>query len=56
MTLIATLARVGRLLGFEAHSTERRPVDDRSKQVVGLLAAGSLAVLAFALLRRRGGS
>jgi len=56
LTLVAALARVGRLLGYEAHSTERRPAEDRSKKVVGLLAAGSLAVLAFALLRRRGGS
>ncbi len=56
LTLIAALARVGRLLGYEAHSTERHPAEDRSKKVVGLFAVGSLAVLAFALLRRRGGS
>jgi quercetin dioxygenase-like cupin family protein len=56
LTLIAALARAGRLLGYEAHSTERRPAEDRNKRVVGLLVAGSLSVLVFALLRQRGGS
>ena len=55
LMLIAALARVGKLLGYEAHSSVRRPTRVRGRVAV-VLAAGLAGTMLFALLRRRNGN
>ncbi len=63
LALNTALARVGRLLGYDDGYTGLEPVPEARRsgpaRISGggaaFLATGSLAVLAFALLRRRGG-
>ena len=55
LMLIAALACVGRLLGYEAHSPVRRPPRVRGGVAV-VLAAGLAGTVVFALLRRRNGN
>ena len=55
LALVAVLARVGKLLGYEAHSPVRRPTGVRSRVAVAL-AAGLAGTVLFALLRRRNGN
>lgn len=55
LTLIAALAYVGRLLGYEAHSPERRSMRAGSTTAV-VLAAGLAGTALLALLRLRKGN
>jgi mannose-6-phosphate isomerase-like protein (cupin superfamily) len=55
LTLVAAIARVGRLLGYEAHSAARRPTGVWGRVAV-VLAAGLAGTVVFALLRRRSGN
>ena len=52
LMLVAALARVGKLLGYEAHSPVRHPTRVRSRAAVVLVAVLAGTVL-FALLWRR---
>lgn len=54
LILVATLARVGRMLGYEAHSPERRSTRGRSR--IAVVLAGLAGTVLFALLRRRDGN
>lgn len=55
LALVAALARVGKLLGYEARSPGRRPTRVRSRDVA-VLTAGLAGTVLFALLRRRNGN
>jgi len=55
LALVAAIARVGKLLGYEAHSPVRRPTRVRERVAV-VLAAGLAVTVLFALLRRRNGN
>lgn len=55
LALVAALARVGKLLGYEARSPGRRPAEGRSRAAKFLAAVTAGAVLVV-LLGRRGGN
>jgi mannose-6-phosphate isomerase-like protein (cupin superfamily) len=55
LTLVAALARLGKLLGYEAHSPVRRPTRVRDRVAV-VFAAGLAGRILYALLRRRSGN
>jgi hypothetical protein len=55
LMVVAALARLGKLLGYEAHSPVRHPTGVRSRVAV-VLAAGLAGTVVFALLRRRSGN
>lgn len=56
LMVITALARVGKLLGYEAHSPARRPTMVRGRAAAVVLAAGLAGLVLFALLRRRSGN
>jgi hypothetical protein len=56
LALVAALARLGKLLGYEAHSSVRRPTRVRGRAAAVVLAAGLAGTVLFALLRRTSGN